>query len=187
MEPPGVKRKSPRPNPLDKLNRDQRQQFAIDILNAVRRISDARFIACEIDKAKAYSRVDITRPDQIYNQGILLAMERIQYLLAAKKSRGVIIQDSREYQQDMRLRSFYGSLISKGSYWTSFPNIVEGVFLSPSDYTIGLQVADFCVGAVAKTSKLARHREPKFFNEITNKITNRGRDGVVRGGLKHWP
>lgn len=176
-----------RPNPLQHLADPEREKFALDVLNVVRRLTDCRLVSAEIDKLRAFSRPDITSSDHIYNQASLLTMERVQYYLKAKDSRGIVIQDSRNYQQDKRFRSFYGSLISRGSYWTQFPNVIEGVFLSPSDYSTGLQVVDFCVGAIAKNSPLARKQDGRFFAEIRNKFTTGVRDGVTRGGLKHWP
>ena len=114
-------------------------------------------------------------------------MERIQYLAAAKTARVMVVQDSRDYQQDLRLREFYGGLLARGSYWTSFPSVVETVFLSPSEYSVGLQVVDFCVGAIAKASDLARKKDSKFFDVIKTKVTRPVSDRVQRGGLKHWP
>lgn len=188
MQPPGKPTpEGKRPNPLANLDRQQREKFAIDMLSVVRRITDCRVVACLIDKTKAYARPDVRNAPQIYSQGIILALERFQYFLLAKNARGVIIQDSREYQQDMRLREFYGSLLAKGSYWTTFPNVVEGVFLSPSKFTIGIQVADFCVGAIAKASNLSKSMNAMFFDVIKGRFTRPTKDQVQRGGLKHWP
>ena len=34
-----------------------------------------------------------------------------------------------------------------GTRWTVFPNIIEGVFLTPSHFSPGIQLADFVAGA----------------------------------------
>ncbi|MFQ5927603.1 MAG: DUF3800 domain-containing protein, partial [Terriglobia bacterium] len=72
-----------------------------------------------------------------------------------------------------------------GTYWTRFPNVVEGVFLAPSDFSTGLQLADFIAGAIYAAHCTPRP-DPKYFNIVRGKITGDPKIGK-RHGFKRWP
>jgi len=171
-------------NPLHTISDAERIRFAKDFLSVVRGTATARVIGIVVDKVAAYTRPDITSDEIVYERAVTLAMERYQYYLRASHDYGIIIQDQRRPHQDIRLRAFYRGLLAAGTQWTRFPNIVEGVFLTPSDYSTGLQIADFVAGSI-----YAAHSEKpdtKFFNIIRGKITGDKTIGK-RHGLKKWP
>jgi hypothetical protein len=66
-----------------------------------------------------------------------------------------------------------------------FPSIIEGVFLTPSHFSPGIQLADFVAGATyaAHGSEQPDH---KFYNIIRGKVTGNSLTGV-RHGFKKWP
>ena len=98
---------------------------------------------------------------------------------------GIVVQDQRHPGQDIRLRAFYRSLLAAGTYWTRFPNVIEGVFLSPSDFSTGLQLADFTAGAIY-AAHCSPKKDSKYFNVIRGKITGDPKTGK-RHGFKAWP
>lgn len=171
-------------NPLHTLSDADRVRFAKDYLSIVRGAATARVIGVVIDKVAAYARADITSEEAVYERAVTMAMERYQYSLRASHDHGVIVQDQRRPHQDLRLRAFYRSLLVAGTRWTKFPNIVEGVFLTPSDYSTGLQIADFVVGSIYAAH--SDNPDTKFFNVIRGKVTGDPRTGK-RHGLKKWP
>jgi uncharacterized protein DUF3800 len=174
-----------RENPLRALSDAERGLFGRQVLGLVRGATHARVIGVVIDKLAAYGRTGVLGPDDLYEVGVTVAMERFQYYLRAAKDLGIVVQDQRHPKQDIRLRAFYRSLLTSGSYWTRFPSVIEGVFLSPSHFSTGIQLADFTAGAI-----YAAHCSPtkdlKYFNIIRGKITGDRHTGK-RHGFKLWP
>jgi len=172
-------------NPLHILTDAQRATFGRQVLGLVRNTTYARVIGIVIDKVAAYARPGITGAEDIYELGVSLLMERYQYYLRATRDLGIVVQDQRHPSQDIRLRGFYRALLTTGTYWTRFPSIIEGVFLSPSHFSTGIQLADFTAGAIYAAYGSAT-KDPKYFNVIRGKITGDARIGK-RHGFKQWP
>jgi len=142
-------------------------------------------IGIVIDKVAAYGRPVATDPEDIYELGVSLAMERYQYYLRATRDLGIVVQDERHPRQDVRLRGFYRGLLTTGTYWTRFPNVIESVFLSPSHFSTGIQLADFTAGAIY-AAHCTENKDSKYFNVIKGKITGDKKTGK-RHGFKIWP
>jgi Protein of unknown function (DUF3800) len=152
-------------NPLRTLTDAERIRFGMQALSIVRAAKTARVIGVIIDKGAAYARPEIRTESDLYERAVTLAMERYQYHLRASHDFGMIVQDQRRPHQDLRLRAFYAALLTAGTRWTKFPNIIEGVFLTPSHYSIGIQLVDFVAGAFYAAHCTGK-REQKFFNVI---------------------
>lgn len=174
-----------RRNPLRTLSDSERTRFAREMLVLVRATTYARVISVVIDKVAAFARPGITTQEDLYEQAVSLAMERFQYYLHATKDLGIVVQDQRHPNQDKRLRAFYRSLLTTGTRWTRFPNVIEGVFLAPSDFSTGLQLADFIAGATY-AAHCGEKLDMKHFNIIRGKITGDRKIGK-RHGFKKWP
>jgi hypothetical protein len=172
-------------NPLRALSDGERTQFGRRMLGIVRETGAARVIGIVIDKAAAFLRPDITNAEELYKRSVTLAMERFQYYLRATRDVGIVVQDHRLPNQDARLRAFYRTLLTTGTRWTRFPSIVESVFLTPSDFSTGIQLADFICGSIYASHCSAKPDE-KYFNVIRGKITGDRRVGK-RHGFKMWP
>ncbi len=172
-------------NPLRTLTDAERVRFGMQTLGIVREATSGRVVAVVIDKIAAYARPDITSEEDVYGRAVTLAMERYQYYLRASRDLGIIVQDQRRPHQDTRLRAFYRTLLDSGTRWTRFPNIVEGVFLTPSDYSIGIQLVDYVAGA-CYVAHCSEKPDQKFFNVIRGKITGDPKIGK-RHGFKRWP
>ena len=84
--------------------------------------------------------------------------ERFHKLLEAEDDLGLIVVDSRFREEDARLRRFFADLTKDGTPFMQLPRIVEGLFLGPSHYSIGLQCADLVVAMTAQRRARARHR-----------------------------
>lgn len=77
--------------------------------------------------------------------------ERFQYHLQEAVQNGIIVCDHRGPKDDERLRSVHQKLMSgKGENCSNYKNLIEGVFMSPSHYGVGIQLADMFAGAVAR-------------------------------------
>jgi|SRR3989338_1113593 len=172
-------------NPLRTLSDPERTLFARRALGLVRETTYARVISVIVDKVAAYTRPDVTSEEHLYEHAVSLAMERFQYYLRAAGDFGIVVQDQRHPRQDIRLRAFYQSLLTAGTRWTRFPNVIEGVFLAPSDFSTGLQLVDFVAGATYAAHCTAK-KDLKYFNIIRGKITGDPKIGK-RHGFKKWP
>jgi hypothetical protein len=80
--------------------------------------------------------------EDIYATGLMFLAERFQLLLQAADDVGIIVLDSRFREDDARLRRFFSDLTKDGSPYTRLDRLVEGLFLGPSHFSIGLQCAD---------------------------------------------
>ena len=179
-----IRNRGGRTNPLNAFSDADRIQFARDVLGVVRSSTSSRVLGVVIDKVQAYTRPEITGPEDIYERAVTFILERFQYHLRAIDDCGIVIQDQRHEKQDIRLRAFYRSLLVGGTRWTLFPSIIEGVFLSPSHFSTGIQLADFAAGAIYAAE--SKNPDKRFFNIISGKVTGNKQTGV-RHGFKRWP
>ncbi len=128
-----------------------------------------------------------TTAEETYATGLMFLAERFQHHLQAEDDVGLIVVDSRHREEDSRLRRFFSDLQAGGTPYMKLGRIVEGLFLGPSHYSIGLQCADLVVAATAAAERgvgqgrgYLRTLEPRFARHpSTGSI-----DGV---GLKRFP
>jgi len=68
---------------------------------------------------------------------------------SGQRINGLIICDHRNNHQDERLRALHQRLVnSEGIFTSNYANLIEGLFLAPSHYSVGIQFADLVAGAV---------------------------------------
>ena len=128
-------------------------------------LADAVFAMLAVAPIKAYvSLLDIElglerEPDffrtseDIYATGLMFLAERFHHLLDAEDDLGLIVVDSRFREDDQRLRRFFADLTKDGTPYMQLPRIIEGLFLGPSHYSIGLQCADLIVACTASAER----------------------------------
>jgi hypothetical protein len=88
-------------------------------------------------------------PEDVYATALMFLAERFHHLLVEEDDYGLIVVDSRFREEDARLRRFFGDLTEEGTPYVRLGRVVEGLFLGPSHYSIGLQCADLVVAATA--------------------------------------
>lgn len=126
-------------------------------------------------------------PEDVYATALMFLAERYQHLLAEEDDLGIIVVDSRFREDDRRLRRFFADLTEAGTPYMKLGRIVEGLFLGPSHYSIGLQCADLVVAATAASERgigtgagYVKRLEPRF--------ARHPQSGAVEGvGLKRFP
>ena len=91
--------------------------------------------------------------EDTYATGLMFLAERFQLLLEAADDVGMIVVDSRFREDDARLRRFFADLTKDGSPYSRLDRIVEGLFLGPSHYSIGLQCADLVCAITAAAER----------------------------------
>lgn len=125
--------------------------------------------------------------EDVYATALMFLAERFEHLLEAEDEQGLIVVDSRFREGDMRLRRFFGDLQEAGTPYMKLGRIVEGLFLGPSHYSIGLQCADLVVAAT-----LAAERGiglgGGYFKKLRSRFAVHPATGELDGvGLKRFP
>lgn len=125
--------------------------------------------------------------EDVYSTALMFLAERFHHLLAAEDERGLIVVDSRFREDDMRLRRFFGDLQEAGTPYMKLDRIVEGLFLGPNSYSIGLQCADLVVAATAAAER-GIGLGGGHFKVLEPRFATHPATGAIEGvGLKRFP
>ena len=125
--------------------------------------------------------------EDVYSTALMFLAERFEHLLEAEDDVGLIVVDSRFREQDHRLRRFFSDLQEAGTPYMRLSRIVEGLFLGPSHYSIGLQCADLVVAATVAAER-GRGEGPMYFRKLEPRFARHPATGELEGvGLKHFP
>jgi hypothetical protein len=126
-------------------------------------------------------------PEDVYSTGLMFLAERFHHLLDAVDDLGLIVVDSRFREDDQRLRRFFSDLTKDGSPYMQLPRIVEGLFLGPSHYSIGLQCADLIVAMTANAER-GPGQGRGYMRRLLPRFARHPATGELDGvGLKRFP
>jgi hypothetical protein len=125
--------------------------------------------------------------EEIYATGLMFLAERFHHLLDAEDDVGLIIVDSRFREDDQRLRRFFSDLMKDGTPFMKLPRIVEGLFLGPSEFSIGLQCADLVVAMTANAER-GPGQGRGYMRRLLPRFAVHPMTGELEGvGLKRFP
>jgi hypothetical protein len=125
--------------------------------------------------------------EDIYATGLMFLAERFQLLLEAADDVGMIVIDSRFRDDDARLRRFFADLTKDGSPYSRLDRIVEGLFLGPSHYSIGLQCADL-VCSITTAAERGNGQARGYLKTLLPRFATHPATGALEGvGLKRFP
>ena len=113
--------------------------------------------------------------------------ERFHHLLDAVDDLGLIVVDSRFREDDRRLRRFFSDLTKDGSPYMQLPRIVEGLFLGPSHYSIGLQCADLIVAMTANADRGPGQGRGYMQSSCRGSRSTQRPESSTGSGLKRFP
>jgi Protein of unknown function (DUF3800) len=126
-------------------------------------------------------------PEDVYGTALMFLAERFHRLLVEEDDFGIIVVDSRFKEDDARLRRFFGDLAEAGTPYVKLGRIVEGLFLGPSHYSIGLQCADLVV-AVTAAGQRGVGQGSGYFKKLLPRFAHHPITGELAGvGLKRFP
>jgi hypothetical protein len=142
-------------NTLSHLEKTALEQLRLDIYSLITKYKSIKIITVVADVPRCYEKKHVCNDDDLYWFAYKKLIERFQYYLqdlsreAGMKMNGVAVCDHRERKQDKRLQDMhfkmtYGDM----NYKSELNNIVEGLFIVPSHYSTGIQLADMVAGAV---------------------------------------
>ncbi|MGH2271285.1 DUF3800 domain-containing protein [Anaerohalosphaeraceae bacterium U12dextr] len=160
--------------PLSKLDEQQKEQFRTDIFRIISSYKSIRIISVVADIRLCYQRKHINTEDDLYWFAYKRLIERFQYYLqdlsreAGSKMNGIVICDHRERRQDKRLQDLhYRMMHGQEAYTSHFDNILEGVFIVPSHFSTGIQLADMTAGGIYRWYS---KKDDRFYKQIFDRI-----------------
>ena len=126
-------------------------------------------------------------PEDVYATALMFLAERFEHRLAEADERGLIVVDSRFREDDHRLRRFFSDLQEAGTPYMRLDRIIEGLFLGPSQYSIGIQCADLVVAATL-ASERGIGLGGGYLKKLLPRFAVHPATGDLEGvGLKHFP
>jgi Protein of unknown function (DUF3800) len=125
--------------------------------------------------------------EDTYATGLMFLAERFQLLLEQEDDVGIIVVDSRFREDDARLRRFFADLTHGGSPYSKLDRIVEGLFLGPSHFSIGLQCADL-VCAITAAAERGGGQARGYLKMLLPRFATHPATGALDGvGIKRFP
>lgn len=125
--------------------------------------------------------------EDAYSTGLMFLAERFQLLLQDADDVGMIVVDSRFREDDARLRRFFADLTQDGTPYSRLDRIVEGLFLGPSHFSIGLQCADL-VCSITAAAERGNGQARGYLKTLLPRFATHPATGELDGvGLKRFP
>ena len=180
-EKPGSKKHS-----LSHLSPAQKEALRTKLYEVIGTYKSIRLICVATNVPLAYKLSYIKNADDLYWYSYKQLTERFQYYLqdlertVGQKVNGIVVCDHRGPKDDARLRELHHQLLDGSrANFSSYQNLIEGLFIAPSHLSVGVQFADMVAGAVfrayrAKDSRYLRQIEGSFRRSPAGKIEGYG-------------
>lgn len=172
-------------NTIRHLSVEQKESLRKELFCNITKYKSVKIISVVTNVDSAYQTSYIKTIDDLYANSYKRLTERFQYYLqdlsrtVGDKVNGIIVCDHRGPQDDQKLRKVHASLIeSNADVYSSYQNIIEGLFIAPSDMSTGIQYADMIAGAVYRKFE---NNDDKYFNLIKDSIRKNPNTGSLDG------
>lgn len=160
-----------------------------EIMNVVTKYKNS-VIGIIMDKQYCYSKKDFVKThNDLYALALHLLMERCCMQITDKHGRkttvpAMLFADSRKNNKnnklDIELQTAYLRAKNMGTYFVKFPNFCDSLIFVDSDYSAGIQLADFCAGAIYRKYE---SNDDTFFEIMKPAV--RSHNGKIEGaGIK---
>ncbi len=184
-------RNGSKPHSLSHLGGAAKEALRSKLYELVGKYKSVKLISVCTNVALAYGLDYVNDADDLYWYSYKQLTERFQYYLqdlertVGNRVNGIIVCDHRAPKDDERLRELHHKLIDgKKANFSSYPNLIEGLFIAPSHLSVGVQLADMCAGAVFRS--IAK-KDDRFFRQIEPSF-RRSPQGKLEGfGLVKFP
>jgi hypothetical protein len=178
-------------NPIRSLGQEDRNLVRAAVYRLIAAQKSVTTLACVISSEAAYKLHSVNCQEDVYALAYKGVTERFQYYLqdlskaSGRKEYGIIVCDQRGSKDDTSLRAEHQKLLySTGSFISRYENLVEGVFLTPSHLSIGIQLADMVAGAIWRKFE----RDDSEWFDYVEPTLRRSSSGVVDGyGIVRMP
>lgn len=172
------------------LNFEQYKNIKADIIKMISEYKNS-VIGIVMDKEYCYrNRKDIKNHNDIYAFALNLLMERVCMEISDREGRNaktpaLMFTDSRKNDNnnklDKELQIAYLRAKSLGTHYIKFPNFCESLVFLDSNYSCGIQCADFCAGAIHKKFEM---NDETFFNLLQPGIRCNKQQNIFGYGIK---
>lgn len=160
-----------------------------DVMNTVNGYKNS-VIGIIMDKEYCYKNKEfINTHNDLYALALHLLMERCCMQITDEKGRNtnspaILFADSRKNDSnnklDIELQTSYLRAKNMGTHFVKFPNFCDSLIFADSDYNAGVQIADFCAGAMFRKYE---SNDETFFEILKPSI--RKHNGKIDGaGIK---
>jgi hypothetical protein len=178
-------------NPMRALPHDRRNQIRAEMLRILTSEASVKAVACVCSPGAAYEMPSVNTPEDLYHGTYKPVTERFQYYLQdlsrsiGSKQYGIIVADHRGRQEDRRLRSHHQKLLhANAEHISTYSNLIEGLFLQPSNLSVGIQLADLAAGAIWRKYE----RGDSTWYDLLAPCIRTSASGVVDGhGIVKYP
>lgn len=159
-------------NPLAKLSIGQKIDLAKEVLRLISRNIENKVLFQISDKETLYKLERIKKPRHIFNETYELLAEKFELFLAPESSMttdvGVMIMENlTDNFRDERIKRIAVQLEKEGTIARELKHIIETVLYVPLENSTGIQLANFCMGAIAR---YLEHGDDKYINIIWKNI-----------------
>ena len=178
-------------NPLSHLCPEDKEQLKRQIYAIISKYKAIKLICAVVNINSAYKLGYVNDDNDLYWYAYKQITERFQYYLqdltkiVGQKINGIIVVDNRQSKADEHLRNLHSKLLtgSKDNFST-FGNLIEGVFIAPSHLSVGIQLADMVGGAVFRN---AARNDSRYFDLIKSSFRASPTNKIEGYGLISWP
>ena len=143
-----------------------------------------------MDKKYCYSSKEfIQNHNDLYSVALHLLMERYCMQITDENGRSTTIPamlfaDSRKNDKnnklDIELQISYLRAKNMGTHFVKFPNFCDTLIFVDSDYSAGIQIADFCAGAIFRKYE----KEDRTFFDILKPAIRTYKENIDGAGIK---
>jgi hypothetical protein len=178
-------------HPLSHLTGIEKEKLRYDIYQLIAKFKSIRLICALVNVQAAYKLDYVSNDNDLYWYAYKQMTERFQYYLqdlsriVGNKINGIIVCDHRQPKDDHQLRHLHQKLLTGSKkHFSTYENLIEGVFIAPSHLSVGIQFADMVAGAIYRNFV---RKDARYFDQIKTSFRS-GTGGQIEGyGLIRWP
>ncbi|MCI9039002.1 MAG: DUF3800 domain-containing protein [Clostridia bacterium] len=172
------------------LNFEQYRNMKQDIIEMIAQYKNS-VIGIIMDKESCYkNRKDIRNHNDLYAFALNILMERVCMEITDREGKdamtpALMFTDSRKNDNnnrlDKELQISYFRARSLGTHYIKFPNFCESLVFIDSNYSCGIQCADFCAGAIHKKIEM---EDDELYNFLFPAIRKNKLGNIFGYGIK---
>lgn len=178
-------------NPMAEWDQTRRDEFRDKVFSIITETKSCRIVACASEAPTAYVLGNVNSQEDLYFRTYKVVTERFQYLLqditraSGRDSFGMIVADHRGRGDDDRMRQQHQRLVREtGQHTSNYANFIEGLFFSPSEMSLGIQLVDMIAGAIWRAQT---HNDRRWFEKLRASFRSSPTGQIDGFGMSRFP